>query len=362
MTAPLDPTWRQALLDSGAHFDGDTPRDFGDAAAELRDCAGATVVCDLARFALVHVTGPDATDFLHGQFTADLRGLPPDRSTLAGYCTPKGRLLAIVRAWRDPRDGLWLAMPRDIAPATVARLRMFVLRSRVRLSEPDEGMATFGLIGPDAPGRVRKLAGAWSEDPGGVVRIGEVAALHVPSDPPRAWLAGPVADVAALWRTWQSGCRPVPGRCWDALDLAACLPWVWAGTREQFLPQSLNLDALGAVSFSKGCYPGQEIVARTRYLGRVKQRMFAAGGPQTAPPAPGDKVYCAALGDQPAGYVVEAMGAGPDGWAGLVTAPRAGAATRPLRLGGPEGPAVRVSDPPYPLPPDADDASEPPTI
>jgi len=349
---PLDPVWHDALLAAGARFANGHPMDYGDAPGEVRACTEATVLCDLAHLAVVRASGADAVTFLHGQFTADLAGLEPGRSTLAAYCTPKGRVLALARAWRDPVEGMWLVLPRAIAEQTVARLRMFVLRARVVLSGPDAGLAAFGIAGADAARQVAERTGAWPQPDCGVQVHGSVQVARVPGLAPRAMITGPAAEVATLWGQWRTALPPVSGHCWARHDLAAGLPWVQPETVETFLPQSLNLDALGGVSFRKGCYPGQEIVARTRYLGRVKQRMYPAHGSGATPPGRGERLYCAALGDQPAGYVVEALEAPGGGWDALVTAPRAAPDTRPLCLGGPGGPALATGEPPYPLPAD----------
>ncbi|WP_348675786.1 hypothetical protein [uncultured Abyssibacter sp.] len=203
----------------------------------------------LPDWTVVRVDGADAQDFLHRQFTADIVGLRPQAITLAGYCAPNGRLLAtLFVCWRD--DALHLVLPRSTCSALVQRLRMFVLRDDVQITPLELPVAA-------AIGRTRPAAGTCE------LREG-ITWLGLPGDHPRAIAIG--LDVATT-----------DADAWAAAEIDAGQASVTAATTDQFLPQSLRLDQLGGVSFRKGCYPGQEIVARLHYRGTLKRVLTRAG-------------------------------------------------------------------------------------
>lgn len=194
--------------------------------------------------------GRDAGSFLHGQVTADVASLAPGQATLAALCTPQGRVIATVRIGRMAQ-GLAVVLPRELAAAVAQRLRRFVLRARVSISDASSELAAAGLRGhEDAPG----LPPAGCES----LQLGAGRTLAI----------GPAAAFAAARDAATSAAS------WDALCVSLGEPEVYAATSEVWVPQMLNLDLLGAVSLSKGCYTGQEIVARVSYLGQVKRRMF----------------------------------------------------------------------------------------
>ncbi len=236
---------------------------------------------------LIRVEGPDAAVFLQSQFTSDVAALATDRWQWTGYCSPKGRLLAVARLMRDA-PGFHIELPLELRDDLVARLRRFVMRSKATLA-PVEGWCTVNLDGDHAGAAATQALDATA--PGdrmvlsrqGLVMIGgDGATARVHFDPaaqPRlaAILAAVPADaVASEWRS---------------ADLRAGIPWIVAATQDAFVPQMVDLDAIGGVSFAKGCYPGQEIVARSRYLGEVKRRLHL--GRSTAAPAPGDSIQSA---------------------------------------------------------------------
>lgn len=217
---------------------------------------------------VLRVEGPDAVAFLQGQVTNDMRLLADGRTLLAACSTPQGRTASLLRL-RQRGDTVHALLPAELAEPTVVRLRRFVLRAKLRLSIADDVEAV-GFAAPgDRPGPGAE-AGLWFDyAPGRRVLVR-----------PRQ-LAGHPPDHAAS--------EAAPGdiaRSWSLLDIAAGLPQVFAATAEAFVPQMLNLDLLDAISFTKGCYTGQEIIARTQNLGRIKRRTFRyrlADGPRPSP-------------------------------------------------------------------------------
>jgi folate-binding protein YgfZ len=215
----------------------------------------------LNRYGLLAVTGADARAFLHAQLTNDIENLPPERAALAGWCTAKGRLLATMLVIPSA-DGFLLQLARDIAPAVAKRLSMFVLRSKVKISDESQTWRQYGVWNADwsTPGV------AW-EGTVGTVRVGERRFLRI----------GPALSMEATQ----------PEDAWVVEEIRAGRPYISAATQDQFVPQMVNLEMLGGVNFQKGCYPGQEIVARAQYRGEVKRRMKQFAAPAGAQLKPG---------------------------------------------------------------------------
>lgn len=337
--------WLEMLAEDGPVYSGDRVVHFGDPVGERQAARDALAIAPLDDWAYWRVTGDDAVDFLHAQLSNDVAGLESGRWQLDAYCTPKGRALALPELWHEG-DSLLLRVSRELGEATLQRLQRFVLRSKVKF-EPLEWVSV-GLSGPDA-GALLERAGLPA--PEGARGAAQHEALWVLARPGgRYELAGPGDGIGRAWaRLRDGGAVPVGADCWAWLDIRAGWPRLHTATVEQFVPQMLNLDLLDGVNFKKGCYPGQEIVARMKYLGRVKQRMLAGWTAVEEPPLPGTKIYAGAEAGQAAGQVVEAQPA-PDGGCDLLMVIRMNAAREALHAGASDGPAVAVRALPYEVP------------
>ncbi len=292
---------------------------------------------DLSDNALVAVSGDDAAEFLHGQFTNDVKALAPGRAQWNGWCSPKGRLLATFLLARRA-DGFLIMLPAEIAAPIAKRLAMFVLRSKVKIADASASFARFGIAGAQAPDFVRTH---WGSAPAKMESAAKDGAILVAQDESRfvAWVPESAAPVLAALR---AAATPAGREAWDREAIRAGVPIITAATQEAFVPQMANLDLVGGVSFKKGCYPGQEIVARTQYRGGLKRRMAVAHVEGDARPAPGDSVYSAAFGEQAAGTVVNAAPAPEGGFDFLVVAQIESLDREDLRWKSPEGPPVRI--------------------
>lgn len=303
-----------------------------------------SLLMDLSHLGTVTVAGEDAFAFLQGQFTNDLQEVTESRSQLSGYCTPKGRLLALFRILAHG-PGYRLVAPTEILEPVVKRLRRYVLRAKVDLEITPE-MVTVGLAGAAAQALIEQRFGA-APGPGGVAADGATAVTGVGEA--RWLLAGPVEAMTGLWEAFGERLPPADGRSWRRLEILDGLPQVFAPTVEKFVPQMVNLDLVGGVSFAKGCYPGQEIVARLRYLGKLKQRMLCARVENGSGIAPGDGIHTEERGEQRVGTVVDAQRA-EGGAVLLATAPLARFTEGPL-LTTPQGGEVLQQIPlPYAVP------------
>ncbi|WP_133164218.1 CAF17-like 4Fe-4S cluster assembly/insertion protein YgfZ [Solimonas fluminis] len=229
-----------------------------------------------------------------------------NRAQLSSYSNPKGRMLAVLTLFRHGGD-IVLELHRSVAESTLKRLRMFVLRSKVSLQDCTAELPATGLIGDEGARRLEALGLPLPQEPMQSAARDGVTVIRRLGSTPRWSVHGEVPGLAAL--------PPIGFEAWRRADLLAGVPTVYAESREMFVPQMANIDLLGGISFSKGCYTGQEIVARLHYLGQLKRRMFLLRAPVDA--RPGMAVYDAAGDGQAVGEVVDAVA---DGDATLLTA------------------------------------------
>ncbi len=296
----------------------------------------------LSRWGVIRARGAQAASFLHGQLTNDFVLLGQDHARLAGYCSPKGRLLASFVAWKQGDEEVLLACSADVLEATLKRLSMFVLRAKCKLSDASAEVRLFGLAGPSAIGLLGQTAdelAVW-----GKAALGEATVVRLPDAlGMRRFLWAADVSVAA---------PPIAALsldAWQRSEVQSGVPLVEAATADQFVPQMLNFELLGGVDFKKGCYPGQEIVARSQYRGTTKRRTFLFEVDATA--TPGQEVFHSADPGQPAGLVANAAARG-DG-AGSVLLAEVKLAALPegsLHLGAADGPALTRSAMPYDIP------------
>lgn len=300
-------TWLEFLKRQGAHItDSSTPEvlHFGDAAAADADMSD--FVAPLTDLGLMSVSGDDASSFLHNQLTNDVEHLGLAEARLAGYCSPKGRLLATFLMWKSA-DAILMQLPREIQPAIQKRLQMFVLRAKAKLTDATESHALLGLAGPSAANVLQQWFATLPQSPYAKVESDKGTLIRMPdaADMPRyQWIAA--IDVAkSAWPEVVRVLRPVGTRVWRLTEIRAGIPQITKATQEQFVPQMVNFEAIGGVNFRKGCYPGQEIVARSQYLGKLKRRMMPATV-DAADVHPGMEVFSSADPEQPCGMVVNA--------------------------------------------------------
>lgn len=252
---------------------------------------------------LIRARGPEARDFLQAQLSNDVRLADAGQAQLSGYCSPKGRLLAVFTLFQlDAPDCLGLELPAELLPDTLKRLRMFVLRSRLQLDDASAAWPALALAGPDAPDRLRSLGLPVPEQRLGRAEADGVVVLRRPGPLPRYLLRAAPERLDALAGAL-AGLPILPAGDWTLAELEAGVPVVHPASRERFVPQTANLDLADGISFGKGCYPGQEIVARVHYLGRLKQRLHLADCAE--PGQPGQPVLAAGGDGQAVGEVMD---------------------------------------------------------
>ncbi len=245
----------------------------------------------LDNYGLIKVSGDDAQDFLHKQFTNDLvQGVSKEHSQLNAYCNPKGRVLALFRVYLHQGD-YFLITPRTVIEASLKRLRMFVLMSKVTLEDISDQTQQLGISGLSSANKLRMIFDSFPETINTVRHNGPISIISLPGKEPRFLLIGPDTKINELKTKLNSEMQEVSSPTWELLDIHAGQAVIHSSNVETFVPQMINLQAVDGLSFKKGCYPGQEVVARMQYLGKLKRRMFLARCDQIDPPLPGDEIY-----------------------------------------------------------------------
>ncbi|MEO8537764.1 MAG: folate-binding protein [Betaproteobacteria bacterium] len=322
-----------------------------DSALPALDVPAAPVVCAQTGWAVIDVTGADAVAFLQGQLSSDVRALAPGEGQYWSYNSPKGRMLANGVLWRPPggtTDRIVVVVSADLAESFSRRLAMFVLRAKVAVRDGRHERSLIGVAGGDAVQAVRSALGVECSPLTAVRFADDASALMLPDG--RIVVHSPAAGAALTHAALARHAATGDADLWRWFGIAAGVPVITAATTDLFVPQAANWDALGGVSFRKGCYPGQEIVARMQYLGRLKERLHAFGT-DDEPPASGVRVYSAAFGDgQACGTVVNAAPGASGGSVMLAVVQAAAVEADDLRLGAPDGPAMTRLSLPYALP------------
>ncbi|MCP3708998.1 folate-binding protein [Paraburkholderia sp. CNPSo 3274] len=336
MNSPLDPASTLSAPESTADFD-----------AVMK--GGAYAI--LPQFGVIDANGDDAATFLHSQLTNDVQHLDVAGARLAGYCSPKGRLLASFLTWKTG-DTIRLLISKDVQAAVQKRLSMFVLRAKARLTDDSDKLLVVGLAG-DVRGALASVFDALPDgvhvkvdDPAGtLIRVPDAAGVL------RYLWVGPKEAVQARLAKLDGLVKRVSPAVWDWLDIRAGEPRITQAVSEQFVPQMVNYDVLGGVNFRKGCYPGQEIVARSQYRGTIKRRTTLANVAASLGAAhAGVELFHSDDPSQPCGMVVNAAAAPEGGIDLLAEIKLAALETGSVHLGAADGPALRVLPLPYALP------------
>ena len=283
---------------------------------------------DLSPLQLISVTGEDAFSFLQAQLSNDLGSLDNESCQLHAYCNPKGRTLAVIRIVRRD-EGYWMIVPEDIAAGLINRLKMYVLRAKVQI-QLESGYTPFGVVGEP------------------VQLDCEAFRYRVNSVTPRMMVILESGDAGNLIK--ESSSSFFHFDLWRWLDIQSGIPQVYASTTEAFIPQTINLELVDAINFRKGCFPGQEIVARLKYLGKPKQRLVIASIASSAKIEPGDEIYTLEKPDQKSGLVVDAVKTGDTEFQISVMIPATKVEHGELRVGSAEGPALKRIEMPYEIP------------
>ncbi|MCV2368956.1 CAF17-like 4Fe-4S cluster assembly/insertion protein YgfZ [Roseateles oligotrophus] len=292
----------------------------------------------LTQWGVIRAQGEEAAKFLHSQLTQDFALLGLHEARLAGFCSAKGRLLATMIGWKTSEQEVLLALPAELLPSILKRLSMFVMRAKCKLSDASAEVQLWGLSGDIAQAWLGDAAPAqrWAS-----AKVGAANVIRLPG----------LAEHARflLSQTTEDAAPPLPASSeadWQWLELLSGQPWVLGATTEQFVPQMLNLELLGGVNFQKGCYPGQEVVARMQYRGTLKRRTFLFETEGQV--LPGQDIFHSEDPAQPAGLVANAASKGGQSLL-LAETKIAALASGSLHLGSADGPLLSPIALPYEL-------------
>ncbi|MEO8331937.1 MAG: folate-binding protein [Gallionella sp.] len=343
----MNQDWQDFLTAHGAKIQDGVVSNFGAAAAERVATRDGTVLCDLGQFGTLRVTGEEAESFLQNLLSNDIREVSGKRAQLSSLNSPKGRMLATMLIWRVADDYL-LQLPRVLCEAIRKKLSMYVLRAKVKITDASDEIVTLGLSGTDAQEILRArfgelpqlLLGAASAEQGSVIKVSD-ARWQINATPEQA---------KVLWTELSSKAKPAGSACWDWLNIRSGIPLILPQTQEQFVAQMANLDLLDGVNFKKGCYPGQEIVARTQYLGKLKRRMYLAHISSTESPQAGDELFSADMEGQASGMLANAAAAPSGGYDVLAVLQTSSRESQTVHWKSPQGTALQFLPLPYTLP------------
>lgn len=309
--------------------------------------ADTAFFCTLSHEGVLAVHGPDAGKFLQGQLTCNLNYLNDHSSSLGARCTPKGRMQSSFRIV-GAADGYLLAMARELVEPQLADLQKYAVFSKSRLADASADWVRFGLSDGDGPLLGLGLELAQGAD--SVARANDLLALRLGDG--RAELWAPASAAATLHARLAAQLPEAPLNRWLLAQVRAGVGQVLGSTRERFIPQMLNLQALGAVSFKKGCYTGQEIVARMQYLGKLKRRLYRLALESDELPEPATELF-SPVHSSGVGEVVLAARS-DQGFELLAVVQEDAASDGRLYLGAPQGQSLRLLDLPYTLDADRD--------
>jgi folate-binding protein YgfZ len=303
----------------------------------------ATAICDLSQYTTLRVSGSDAQSFLQSLLSNDIKAINATQAQRSSFNSAKGRILATFLIWRDNDDYL-LQLPTSLAEGMRKKLSMYVLRAKVTIT--NSGLISLGLSG-DLPQQLQQC----SELPQmGTCYIEALATRMIRLDDKRFMLSITPELAPALWQTLLPLAKSVDNNYWDWLDIRAGIPTVLPQTQEQFVPQMANLDLVGAINFKKGCYPGQEIVARMHYLGKLKRRMYLAHVKCSDAPLPGDELYSEEMAGQACGMIANAAQAPDGGYDVLAVVQIESRNAHPVHLRALQGETLAFEALPYSLP------------
>lgn len=341
-------SWQHTLEAHGATIINGSITSFGHADAERQYAANGPIVADLSYLNLIQFAGEDAQTFLQGQLSNDVRLLDGANTQLTSYNSPKGRMLANGLLWLNETNSYVLQLPGSLREVIQKRLTMFVMRSKVKVSDISDTWVSIGIGGCGAEAVVAKVAGTapsavhdlMQSSFGSVMRLaGDNFELLIMPD-----------QAPAIWEQLVQLAKPVGASCWDDLMIRAGIPTILPATQEQFVAQMLNYELIGGVNFKKGCYPGQEIVARTQYLGKPKRRMYLAHIASADMPQPGDELYSDDLPEQATGMIVNVAPGTQDGFDVLAVIQISSATGYRLHWKSQQGPLLNLQELPYSVP------------
>ena len=307
----------------------------------------SVVLCELQQFGVLRVAGEEAQSFLQNLLSNDIREVTSTRGQLSSLNNAKGRMLASFLIWSDGEDYL-LQLPRSLVEIMRKKLSMYVLRAKVKVSDASDEVIALGVAGNNAEEILREVFNDLPLETCACLRTAQGCVIKL-SDTRFQIITAP--DKAVYIRnTLSPHAKPVGSAYWDWLNIHSGMPIILPQTQEKFVAQMINFDVIGGINFKKGCYPGQEIVARTHYLGKLKRRMYLVHIETTDLPQAGDELFSADMDGQASGMIVNAAPAPSGGFDTLAVVQMSSQETQTIHWKSLRGEALQFLPPPYALP------------
>ena len=309
-----------------------------------------TTVCNTSHLSIIKIDGADAKAFLQGQFSNDVALLNDTDTQLNSYNSPKGRMYTAFRLCNFD-SSYYMILPKEVTEAVLKRLKMFIMRSNVTLEDISDHWKTLGVSGTEMNDALESQNVTLPENINQSTQCGKKFLINLSSDTPRALFIGPESEIVDTRIALKEKYPLTESEHWLRLDIHAGIPNIYANTMESFVAQMINFQLIDGVSFTKGCYPGQEVVARMHYLGKLKKRMHRVTLDSSA--KPDDKIYDAS-GDneQSVGQIVDAQENENGGFDALAVLQVKAADANKLKLGSLEGEDISLETLPYSFPAD----------
>lgn len=337
--------WKTFLLSEGARIEDNIVQNFGDPQHEAKPALTDNIIVDLSNFAVMKIAGTDAATFLNSQFTSDMTQLSNGKVQLSAWCNPKGQVIAnfiIV----NPDDNYYLLLPQEMKDSIIRRLKMYVLRAEVTIEDCYDSMQCMGLKITDIEQMEDITIADSLTESTHAIRQNDLVLFSLPVNRKRKIIFGPMDALRNVWLQLSKKCTHTGSQYWQLYDVLDGLPWIQAETTETYLPQLLNLDHLQGLSFDKGCFPGQEVIARLHYRGKYKQRLFIANINTESVIKPGTKIYTES-GNQNIGTIINSVNHPIEVQYALAILNVEHAFSKQLHLGDTNGPLLKISTPAY---------------
>ncbi|CAK0770760.1 tRNA-modifying protein YgfZ [Gammaproteobacteria bacterium] len=345
----MNAQWQDFLVKEGAELQDGIVAHFGNPAQECAVAAAGNVMVDLSHQGLIGIEGADAATFLQGQVTCDIREIGPNVSRLGAWCNPKGRVRVTFRVFQR-EEGFYLAVPVDCVEDTLKQLRKYVLRSKVALRDASCERIRLGCSGATIEERLRQFFPIIPGESDQVVQEGSSTIIRLRGPLSRFEIFGEIGTMVKLWDTLRVHTAAIGAGAWSTLEVLSGVAVVTHATSEAFVPHMLNLPEIGAVNFRKGCYTGQEVVARTQYLGKSKRRLYLARIAGEKSPRLGDPLWVPPEGEeQTPGQVVNIAPAPEGGFLVLAVIAVADVRRGEIYLRDCTGPLLELRALPYPF-------------
>lgn len=343
----LNEDWLAFLKQQNAQIENNSVISFGDPNNEIAAADQTDIICELSHLGFISAIGEEAESFLQNQLSNDVKHVNEEQSQLNAYCTAKGRALALFRTFKRG-EHYYLQLPVERIDATLKRIRMFVLMTKVTLEDTSDKLVSFGISGPNAVTNLQKLTKEIPQQDNHCVRADELTICKIAGKLPRFMIVADTSSAIDAWNKLSSDCKPCSHAAWSYLDIHAGLPQIYEANNEAFVPQMLNLHNLDGISFQKGCYPGQEVVARMHFLGKLKRRMYLAHVDSDKKADAGNLVFAKDdTSKDGVGKVVDCQANPSGGYDLLAVLQIASAEQGPLFLESASGPELELMELPY---------------